>query len=177
MHLERWMVDEIVDDDVRVLRAALRASAADDLEVEGAFGATREVESLEARVVVNRDIAFRVENGPIDQWTLETEAQFDRPLLTAFLVGGASLTAAPGLPVRDQLREGDVYWVIDATAEADGRRAAHDLTVDQTPALLLELAAHGAEVWDVTAAARQVMKRLFGEAAFARADERRTENA
>ena len=83
----------------------------------------------------------------------------------------------PGLPVRDQLREGDVYWVIDATAEADGRRAAHDLTVDQTPALLLELAAHGAEVWDVTAAARQVMKRLFGEAAFARADERRTENA
>ena len=174
MHLERWMVDAIVDDDVRVLRVALRARSADQLDLEWAFVTARSVESSEARTIANRELALGLEAAPVQSWTAETEAQFDRRLLTTFLVLGARETAAPGQPARDELREGDVYWVIDAAAEADGRRAAHDLTTDQTPALLAALAGRGAEVWDVTAAARQVMKRVYGDAAFARRDEQST---
>ena len=174
MHLERWMVDELVDDDVRVLRSALRAAAADALDVNRAFGLARAAESVEARAAANRELAVILEAEPVASWTEETEAWFDRVLLSAFLLGGAQATAADGLPAREGLREGDVYWVLHRAAEADGRRAARDLAPEDAAALLVTLVALGAEVWDVTAAARQVMKRLVGDAAFARVDERST---
>jgi hypothetical protein len=170
MHLERWMVDEIIDDDVRVLRTALRARSADELGIETALGAAGRVEAPAELAIINRELALRLEAEPVAIWTGETEAHFERGPLTAFLIGGARRTAAAGLPVRNDLREGDVYWVMDPAAVADGRRAAHDLGTDQTPALIGALEGAGAEIWDVTAAARQVMKRVYGYAAIARTD-------
>jgi hypothetical protein len=175
------MVDEIGDDDVRVLRGALRggspAPAAVERSVPTRPRGTREPAAARRHTTAGatRRLVMRVEAAPVAAWTPESEAMTDRTRLTAFLVGGALRTGRPGLPARDELREGDVFWVILPRAKgARLWRTSRDLAADEMARLLEALERSGAEVWDVTAAARQVMKRLFADAAIARAEERRS---
>jgi hypothetical protein len=182
VQLERWMIDEIIDSDVRILRAILRDAAPERGPVETAVsirprrqarpGRPRVRAGVEAAAI--RRAAVDLEAAPTTAWTPETEAIADLARMTAFLIGGAKRSARPGLPVRETLREGDVYWVIVPGAAGREDAPARDLAVDETAALLDALDEVNAEAWDVTAAARQVMKRLYAEAAFARADERPT---
>lgn len=176
------MIDEIVEDDVRVLRAGLREEAPERADVEAAVSIREQRRASTGRPRVSsrveaagvRKATVDLEAAPVESWTPETEARADRARLTEFLIGGARRTRRPGLPVRDQLREGDVYWVIEPGAERSvaALAAGRDLATDETAALLDALDETSVEVWDVTAAARQVMKRLYGDAAFARVEQR-----
>src|SRR5262245_11970654 len=128
MHLERWMVDELVDDDVRVLRAALRsesaAAASVEAHLQSEWSGGAAVAPVEAPVATNRDLVLDLEAAPTDGWTAEHQLSFDRRRLTAFLVVGAARTARPGLPAREELREGDVYYVVEPTGDGARTRVA-----------------------------------------------------
>ncbi len=178
------MIDEIFDDDVRVLRSTLREDApgiervADAVSIRrrrrSSAGRGRVRASVEAAAI--RAIAVEVEAAPVSTWTPETEAMADRSRLSAFLLGGGRRTAQPGLPARDALREGDVFWLILPGEVSASLASAEERPLDavETATLLDELDEAEIAVWDVTAASRQVMKRRYGDAAFARSDERST---
>jgi hypothetical protein len=177
MHLERWMIDEILEGDVRVLRATLRGNAPEADAVSGYLERdTRDHEDARDPV---RELVIGVEAASVDVWTPEIETYVDYPRLEAFILGRATTASPAGLPVRDHLREGDVYWVLTAGEPHESTRhyAAEPTAVQETPNVLDAWSEEPYEVWDVTAAARQVIKRLYGRAATAEPDERGTASA
>lgn len=170
MEIERWVVDEITEGAVRVLRSRLRASRREDVSpaVEPI------VNALEPAAEETRAVAIALEALPTDAWTRETDELVDLVALEALLVGGAQVAAPTGLPVRPELREGDVYWLVrpdrDAVGVVDAEASLR--TVDDAAELLATLALDGTQVWDVTAAARQAIKRRYADALVARPSER-----
>jgi len=165
--VERWTVDEIDDGVVRVLWAELIDDA--DLPV----AAARSSEDAVAASDRVRESAIRIEGASTDRWTPEEEAHHELDALTAFLVHGVRESGAPGLPVRAELREGDVYWLVVPDGMGDLRARVEALEDPEAAASLARSSiATGIEVWDVTAAARQSAKRLVAEAMVARPSER-----
>jgi hypothetical protein len=167
MHLERWVIDELLDGEVRVVRSVLREGADEAPRLLGVVEA-RHVTSADYRAAV-RSVVVDLEAAPVDDWTPETEVFVDARRLESFLLRGARRSARIGLPAREHLREGDVYWVVQsgamagAMAELDQR----DLGLEEGVGLVQAWKDAGAEVWDVTAASRQAVKRLVGRAQFA----------
>jgi len=165
MDLERWVIDEIDAGVVRVLRADI------------ADGVTLEVEDDRlARVRDDggaaREIAMEIEGLPTAAWTEEREWQVDVEALGAFLLEGVRRSGPPGLPARVDLREGDVYWVLAPdTGYANPHLRDFDEAEGAGPTLARFLDG-GGQIWDVTAAARQAIKRLYAEALIARPSER-----
>ena len=93
------------------------------------------------------------------QWSDESIGYAHLVLLQSFL---RSRGGKPGLPTNRLLREGDVFWVM--VADWQGRIEPRE----DMPAVEMEAHATGlrradADVWDVTAAARQAAKREYHE--------------
>src|SRR5688500_4866029 len=93
MHLERWTIDEIFDEDVRVLRAGLRADSLPRAAVEAAMSSPQmrlgRGRPRRRAALATRHVVMNVEAAPVAAWTPEIEAMADRTRLTAFLLGGA----------------------------------------------------------------------------------------
>lgn len=138
MYLERWMVDEISDGDVRVLRSALRddGAAVEAVTSVRSVLAARDSQPERAAAKLNRKLAIDLEAARIDIWTRETEMMADLAGLTDFLVRARRRAARHGLPSRYDLREGDVFWVIRAEADVEGAAGVGDLATNQAEALL-----------------------------------------
>jgi len=155
---QRWTIDEIDEDLVRVLVAVshypLESTAAEAFDERDAAG---------LRAAVVQDEAA----SPDDLWSDERAAYVDGKALADFL---ARRNTAAGLPDARDLREGDVFWVVlppTVAAEASGLAP----TAIVTQADQLEPA-----VLDVTAASRQAARRTY-EAALTAASEDAPEGA
>lgn len=158
---QRWTIDEIDEDVVRVLIT----SAQDPAQARGlstsliaAASGSESATSVGIRLSdVARDQAMDVETGPIaDRWEEEVAAFAERQPLQRFLRrrGGK-----PGLPRSRPLREGDVFWVIAPR----GLPSPGAPTRDNRRLPLESYLELGVDVWDVTAAARQASKRRYHE--------------
>jgi hypothetical protein len=156
---ERWTIDEIFDGHIRLL--ICRATAAGAPEVVRALAALPLLEDRRGTPGKSfvRDTAMAYEMASVDAtWSDETAAFVATPALAAFL---GRRTDKPGLPQNRELREGDVFWVFVAfDAPQPGRSR------DRWLAAYVDA---GAQVWDVTAAARQAVKRLYHRAQRTRA--------
>ena len=165
MDLERWTIDEIDEGVVRVLRADVAPGI--ELPVTDERLATSREDAEAARA-----IAIDVEGLPTHAWTPEREWEVDLPSVTAFLLDGVRRSSPPGLPARVDLREGDVYWVLAPDAGHANPHLRDFEAEDGVGPALDRFLAGGGQVWDVTAAARQSVKRLYAEALIARPSER-----
>jgi hypothetical protein len=162
--LERWTIDEIDESTVRLLvcRAIATEVERDPLAVGGKAGdaAGDPAGDPAARV---QDAVMAIEAGDPDAtWTDETDTYVDRAALEAFL---GARRAVAGLPEPRPIREGDVFWVFvpasgDGAAESPGGPSPMGAGPGPGPAAATGLPV-GAEVWDVTAAARQSIKRRY----------------
>ena len=149
---QRWTIDEIEEDLVRVLVAVshypLESTAAEAFDERDAAG---------LRAAVVQDEAA----SPDDLWSDEHAAYLDRQALADFL---ARRDAAAGLPDARDLREGDVFWVVLPQAvESVGSRLTPKAIVSRADAL-------EPAVFDVTAASRQAARHTY-EAALTAAPE------
>ena len=146
---ERWTIDEIDEGVVRV--AVARTEYALDPAVAEAYFEQADAETL-------RQAVFEAEDAPPEHIWGDEEAVFlPVPELDKLL---RQRTQVRGLPDRRPLREGDVFWVLllsDDVAESTLR----GVSSSELPARAAELKA---EVWDVTAAARQAAKRSYDRA-------------
>ena len=164
---ERWTIDEIDEDVVRVLISvafesdALRERSRTLVELGDAPQPVRG--RLPAAV---RDLAMDVEASPTaETWSEERAAFAARADLGGFLAGRVG---KPGLPTTRPLREGDVFWII-APRGVPGLNADARLATDHGWLRQYEVAE--ADVWDVTAAARQASKRQYHQVARAAEDD------
>jgi hypothetical protein len=143
---QRWTVDELLEGRARVLvslaRHALESTAAEAYEL--ALDAADQRRRLRASVVTAEN------SGPRELWGPELAAYVNSRTLDRFL---QRRTDTPALPDARPLREGDVFWIVQPV----------DAAV-LSPAALLRGASGQAQVWDVTAAARQASKRSLDEA-------------
>ena len=150
---QRWTIDEI---DLGVVRLAV-AEAQQPLE---SGVAEAEDHGTPGRV---RARVFDVEEVPPDDlWGDEQVEYMKEDQLRPLLKRRSRIR---GLPKNRPLREGDVFWIVlPARAEDE---EVHTVTVRQV-ALDKSL---DVQVWDVTAAARQVAKRTYDDAVRAASDE------
>lgn len=143
---ERWTIDEILDERVRVVACEARrpvhpqaASLVDGL------GLTEGGSDPDAVTTS----AMAIELAPAEEtWTDERGAVVEEAALTALLRGR---TAGGGLPSERPLREGDVFWLFVPTEVAV-------LTGQADAAGLASYQDAGTIVLDLTAAARQAAK-------------------
>jgi hypothetical protein len=141
---QRWTIDEIVEETVRVLIAdgiyPLESTAAEALDDGSA---------TELRDAVAQDEAV----SPDDIWLEERAEYMDAGSLRELLRGKAE---APGLPDARELREGDVFWVVLPP------QLIETMAMDAGPLHpLRHLQAPGAQVLDVTAASRAAARHLY----------------
>lgn len=141
---QRWTIDEIVEETVRVLIAdaiyPLESTAAEALDSGAA---------TDLRQAVVQDEAV----SPDDLWLEERAEYMDAGSLRELLHGR---TGAPGLPEARDLREGDVFWVVLPPQLVEAM--AMDATAMHPLARLL---LSGAQVLDVTAASRAAARQLY----------------
>ena len=159
---ERWTIDEILDDIVRL--AACRARDTRPIEALRSateFGKTGETDVDE----VAREVRRQTMDGELRalvRWGDEVAWHVPRAALGRFL---ERRDGKPGLPGVRPLREGDVFWIV---VGRDRGRTVQDVgvraNVAQTEDLFAPFVEAGADVWDVTAAARQVVKRRSAQA-------------
>ncbi len=151
---QRWTIDEI---DLGIVRLAV-AEAHVPLE-----SSVAEAEATQARPSEIRERVFEVEDAEPDVlWGDERVAFMTVDELEPFLKRRAQIR---GLPGNRPLREGDVFWVVrpqPQAAEAEPRTTVQALARTEM---------EDVQVWDVTAAARQVAKRTYDRAVRAAADE------
>lgn len=156
---ERWTIDERFDGRVRVLVCRAIGDAAPDVVRSLAALPLREDRRGAPGRSFVRETAMTYELASVDAtWSEETAAFAAEDALSAFL---GRRTDKPGLPQNRELREGDVFWVFvpyDGPRPGGGRDRWLRAYTDA-----------GAQVWDVTAAARQAVKRLYHRAQRTRA--------
>lgn len=157
---ERWTIDETEEEFARLLIS--RAANTDQLrEIAGLV--TEEGSPQTGKPELGgllRSQAMHAELNPATaQWSEECFGHVRLSLLRSFLRGRAG---KPGLPRNRPLREGDVFWVMVADwpgpPEPLGDFSAAELEVHVAALRTAE-----ADVWDVTAAARQAAKRSYHE--------------
>jgi hypothetical protein len=153
---ERWTIDEIDEGMARVLVARARApeeirAIADRLWGEVDRGGSRRASSALRRLVALIEV-----RPPLDQWAPEEIHFFG---LTDVAPTLAARRGKPGLPGERPLREGDVFWVL--AADEPTALALHT-PAGEREVMALRLGSF--DVWDVTAAARQVAKRSYHHA-------------
>jgi len=155
---ERWTIDEIDEEFARILIS--RAGNPADLQEiaqqvsTGSRGQAHELSS------VLRAHAMRVELDRSGQdWHQESLGYVPLDRLETFLRGRGG---KPGLPTNRPIREGDVFWVMVADWPG-GADPLPDLDAPGLSEHMAVLARAGADIWDVTAAARQASKRSSHE--------------
>ena len=150
---ERWTIDEIDEEFARIL--ITRAGDAADLHEIADQVATGSRARPHELSDVLRAHAMRVELDPgRQQWQDESLAYAPLAALQTFLRGRGG---KPGLPTNRPLREGDVFWVM--VADWPGSRdPLPDLDAKGFATHISDLRRAGADIWDVTAAARQASK-------------------
>jgi hypothetical protein len=157
---ERWTIDEIDEEFARVLIS--RAGNASRLRDMAGQVATESSPSSSPRRLssVLRDEAMRGELNPTtEQWSEEALGYGHLALLQTFL---RSRGGKPGLPTNRPLREGDVFWVMVADWPGPVEPPA-DMSRPDLESHIAALKDANADVWDVTAAARQAAKRSYHE--------------
>lgn len=152
---ERWTIDEIFDDRVRLLiceaQEATRMAAGYQLAAER--GAAADATRDEAPPIA--DTAMAIELAPtIESWTDEQAVFVDRSDLELFL---RRRSRAGVLPGRRPVREGDVFWILS-------RVSLSRLWVDERGSALGAYRHADPLVLDLTAAARQASKRVYHRA-------------
>jgi hypothetical protein len=152
---ERWTIDEIDEGRARVLISiSLRPAQAERL-AEDSAGVGRPVERKRAvrAAVMDVELAPRTE-----MWSDERDVYLPLVELEALLRrrGGK-----PGLPGGRPLREGDVFWVV--LYQPVGA-AMSDARSEQAVDVIRQYIEAGADVLDVTAAARQAAKTWYQQA-------------
>jgi hypothetical protein len=151
---QRWTIDEI---DADIARLAI-ASAFYPLE-----SSVAEAEALGDDPDAIRQQVTKVEFvAPDDLWADEEAVYVNVRQLTEFLKRRDRIR---GLPDNRPLREGDVFWIVLPVGDQGGVRAL------DAPQLIADVDWAGVEVWDVTAAARQVAKHSYDSALRAASDE------
>ncbi|MGH2429345.1 MAG: hypothetical protein ACRDGV_10790 [Candidatus Limnocylindria bacterium] len=152
---QRWTIDEL---DAGLARVAV-AESAYPLESSAA-----EAQATEADVDTVREAVLRVEDAPpADIWGDEEAVYLHAGRLETFLKRRADIRA---LPDPRPLREGDVFWIV-LPVEV-GEETMRELTPQD---LLGRAEQLSAQVWDVTAAARQAVKRTYDAAVRAASEE------
>ena len=157
---ERWTVDEIDEEFARVL-IARAANTAQLREIAGLVMAA-ELPATSPRKLgaLLRTEAMRAELNPgSEQWSDESYGYVHLALLRTFLRGRGG---KPGLPTSRPPREGDVVWVMVADWPGPSEPLG-DLSRPELEAHIAALRRANADVWDVTAAARQAAKRSYHE--------------
>ncbi len=170
---ERWTVDEILDGRVRLLTCeALESIAADGAALLPDLAGLTDASPDKGAVA---GAATAIELAPTrETWTDETGVIVDEAELTRLL---GTRVSRGGLPGRRPLREGDVFWVlVPPGTNASWALATRWVTVapgdyvaePQAPTDVLRAYAEaGAVVLDLTAAARQAVKRIYHRAELA----------
>lgn len=159
---ERWTIDEILDDRVRLLVCQARAGM--ELLEEALVLQPGETRVDRARVT---EAAMSVELARADEmWEDEIAAIVDQADLTRLL---QQRMTDLGLPGARNLREGDVFFVFvpgDAgvTRWSEAPAGALGSVAAASAATLESVTASGAVVLDLSAAARQAMKRIYQRA-------------
>lgn len=157
---ERWTIDEIDEDVARVLIASaadrewIRSTSEQILaETTSAMAegtsladAVRE-QAMDAELEVASDI-----------WTDEVAAFASLAPLGKFL---NRRQGKPGLPTSRPLREGDVFWVVAPTLAQASMSELETVPLRRFAERIAELVEADADVWDVTAAARQAVKASY----------------
>jgi len=157
---ERWTIDEIDEEFARVLIS--RAGNASRLRDMAGQVATESSPASSSRRMssVLRDEAMRGELNPrTEQWSEEALGYGHLTLLQTFV---RSRGGKPGLPTNRPLREGDVFWVMVADWPGPVEPPA-DMSRADLESHIAALKEATADVWDVTAAARQAAKRSYHE--------------
>jgi hypothetical protein len=148
---ERWTIDEVADERVRLLICEARegvASEGAELLAELAPGAEPDGEAVTQR-------AMAVELAPTrDRWTDEAAVVVDEAATSAFLRRRMSRGVLPG---PRPLREGDVFWVFVPA----GAPRPEALDPAALPAAYDDA---GSAVLDLTPAARQAVKLAYRQA-------------
>jgi hypothetical protein len=150
---ERWTIDEIDEESARVLitRAGDPADLHEIADQVATGGRARPHELSDFL----RAHAMRIElDHGRQQWHDESLAYAPLPLLQTFLRGRSG---KPGLPTNRPLREGDVFWVM-GTDWPGAAEPLPDLDAEGFAAHIADLRRARADIWDVTAAARQAAK-------------------
>ena len=158
---QRWTVDEIADDVVRVLVGEV-------IDPDHLHATTKVVLDWLASPVADRtelgrqlqDQAMEVELASASAtWSEELAVYLPLANLRAFLQGRRG--GKPGLPKTRPLREGDTFWVLLPARPTPG--LPEDAEDELAAGALWLLAAEqvNADVWDVTAAARQASKHAY----------------
>lgn len=153
---ERWTIDEIGEGVARVLVSTARqpsqaAALSEDFLPDTSSSQRRR--ALRARVM-------NLELGPpAEMWSDERDVYLPIDQLTSFVRrrGGK-----PGLPGQRPLREGDVFWVV--AYQSAERSVAQARTVPEARELISQYIQADADVFDVTAAARQAAKTWYQSA-------------
>ena len=156
---ERWTIDEVDEGIVRVLVSeaadslALQRIADDILE-----GVDETTSNRSMRDRLHR-AAMAVELVPAsEQWSDEGSMFVALRVLAAFL---RERVGKPGLPANRPLREGDVFWIILPAGPALDRPPVRGTTLGGGAERVTAYRERQSDVWDVTAAARQVAKREY----------------
>jgi len=156
---ERWTIDEIDEEFARVLiaRAAvtarIRAIAGSVVGDLSSPGQRHRIADLLKAAAMSAELEPSTE-----QWSEESYGYARLEALQKFL---RARGGKPGLPSERALREGDVFWAV-ATDAAPFRPLA-DMTPAELETHIAVLRKGRADVWDVTAAARQAAKRSYHE--------------
>jgi hypothetical protein len=151
---QRWMIDELDADLARVLVAhaqqPFESTAAEALGIGSGARLRGAVSALEAV-------------APDDLWG-EERPVYLRPARLRVLV--ERRRDIPGLPEPRDLREGDVFWIV---LPAD---LSPELLASATPRRLVSRPDRfEPQVWDVTAAARQTVRREYHDLLRAASDD------
>src|SRR4051794_9586970 len=151
---ERWTIDEVDEDVVRVLVS--RSTRPEELSDIAGDVAPVNADAPSDRVMRDRlhSHAMRVElDSAAYRWSRERAMFIAKPVLEPFL---RARGGKPGLPTNRPLREGDVFWVLLPGGAAMDLPPERGATVTAGAERVAEYRARHADVWDVTAAARQV---------------------
>jgi hypothetical protein len=156
---ERWTIDEVDEGVVRVLVS----EALDPEELRTISEAILAPEARGPRDHATRNAlhrqAMRVELARSEQrWSSERAIFMAQSVLEPLL---RERTGKPGLPTNRPLREGDVFWVILPAGSGLALPPDRGATLDIGAARVAQYLRLGADVWDVTAAARQVAKQDY----------------
>lgn len=143
---QRWTIDELFEGRARVLVSLARQP------LESTAAEARDLAGDQARAGARlRQAVVRAETtSPADLWGPEVVTYVNTRTLERFL---RRRTEIPALPDARDLREGDVFWIVQF---AEGPVLS--------PSALLRGAQRDVEAWDVTAAARQAAKVTYDEA-------------
>jgi hypothetical protein len=151
---ERWTIDETFDGHVRLLVCSSTSDAAGDVVRSLAAVPLREDRRGSPGRSFVRDQAMAYELASAGEtWSDEIATFVGIAALSSFL---GRRVDKPGLPSIRSLREGDVFWVF-VPFDTPPPRGSPD-------GWLTTYGDAGAQVWDVTAAARQSVKRLYHRA-------------